>query len=133
MEEKCSLTTSSFLRLSNFFFTVLNKQTKNYYLHKYANVNSTIIAEFKEDAIEYGNVFETNYEYVKFDMWSIRVHQISKRMKYNGYESLHSSFRALVLYVNKKRNLLLIFIMYFPTMERHLGKTSPDSCHYIYY
>ena len=50
------------------FFTVLNKQTKNYYLHKYANVNSTIIAEFKEDAIEYGNVFETNYEYVKFVM-----------------------------------------------------------------
>lgn len=73
MEEKCSLTTNSFLRLSNFFFTVLNKQTKKtYYLHKYAN--STIIAEFKEDAIEYGNVFETNYEYVKFDMWSIRAH-----------------------------------------------------------
>lgn len=53
MEEKCILTASSFSRLSNFFFTVLNKQTeKKHYLHKYADINSTIIAEFKEDAID---------------------------------------------------------------------------------
>lgn len=48
-------------------FKQTNKQ-KNYYLQKCADVSSTIIAEFKEDAIEYGNVFETNYEYVKFDI-----------------------------------------------------------------
>lgn len=52
-EENVFWTTSSFSRLSNFFFTVLNKQTeKNYYLRKYADINSTIFAEFKEDAID---------------------------------------------------------------------------------
>lgn len=82
------------------------------------------------------NVFEIyNYEYVKFDMWSIRAHQISKRMKYIRYESLHSSLGALVLYINEIRNLLSSFCVYDHAIGSHFGKISPDSClsQYIYH